>query len=143
MDWRFDWGFWRREGHERNGGQRADPQACAEPAPTAVDWELELVDAGVSPQWAPRLAARLEHLDAEIEPVSRAAMLRGVAVAVEVQSEVQADVERNLRDVREVERLLGAFTGELEKLDEVLNVLGAYAQRMRAQRVKPAGRSLH
>ena len=65
------------------------------------------------------------------------ALIRGAVLAMAAQSENQAHVERNLRDVREVERLLGAFTGELEKLDEVLEVLSAYAQRMRPQ--KPPG----
>ena len=56
---------------------------------------------------------------------------------------MEARVERSLRDVREVERLLGAFSGELEKLDEVLEVLAAYAQRMRPQPAKRERRTLH
>ena len=42
-----------------------------------------------------------------------------------------------------VERLLGAFSGELEKLDEVLEVLAAYAQRMRAQPRRKSRHTLH
>ena len=145
MDWRLDWGFWRRGGErrDRSGMADADSGSCSVDDPTPVDWEEGLIDAGVSPDWAPRLATRLEGLDTEFGPESRNALLRATAEAVDVQSEVQADVERNLRDVREVERLLGAFTGELEKLDEVLGVLGAYAQRMRSQPVKRVRETLH
>jgi len=143
MDWRFDWGLWRRRGEEQERSRGTGSELRSVEDSTAMDWEQELIDAGVSPHWAPRLATRLEGLDGEFGQDSRAALLRAATVAVEVQSDVQADVERNLRDVREVERLLGAFTGELEKLDEVLNVLGAYAQRMRSQPVKRARQTLH
>ncbi len=64
-------------------------------------------------------------------------------MAVEMQSRETAKVQRSARDVREVERLLGAFSGELEKLDEVLEVLSAYAHRMRSKPSKSPRRTLH
>jgi hypothetical protein len=97
----------------------------------------------VNSDWAIRLAPVLREQFSELGEGSAAGLIRGAVLASEVQAEVQAYVDRNMRDVREVERLLGAFSGELEKLDEVLEVLSAYAQRMRTQPVKPARGMLH
>jgi hypothetical protein len=110
---------------------------------TVEDWESRLVEAGVTQDWAARLAPRLRQVRPELRRGSSLALIRGAALASELQLEAQADVERHLRDVREVERLLGAFSGELEKLDEVLEVLSAYAQRMRAQPGRNDRRTLH
>jgi len=116
--------------------------AGREPA-RVEEWESRLVDLGVGGDWAARLAPRLSAQHAELGRGSALGLMQGAAIATEVQSEAQADVERNLRDVREVERLLGAFSGELEKLDEVLEVLSAYAQRMRAQPARKPRHTLH
>ena len=116
---------------------RPDPRQTAE-------WTRRIEEAGIAPEWAARLAPSLAESQRELGRGTSPALIRGAALAMAVQLETQAEVERNLRDVREVERLLGAFTGELAKLDEVLEVLSAYAQRMRPQ--KPTGtppRMLH
>jgi hypothetical protein len=116
---------------------RPDPRQIAE-------WARRIEEAGISSEWAVRLAPGLAETQRELGRGTSPALIRGAALAMAVQLETQAEVERNLRDVREVERLLGAFTGELAKLDEVLEVLSAYAQRMRPQ--KPTGtppRMLH
>lgn len=102
-----------------------------------------LVDAGVSAEIAPLLADDLTRRASELGQGSEVALIEGAAIAIEAQAKAQADVERNMRDVREVERLLGAFSGELEKLDEVLEVLSAYAQRMRSNPAKSNRRTLH
>ena len=116
---------------------RLDPRQVAE-------WEGRIEAAGVSRDWAVRLAPRLAESQRELGRGAAPALIRGAALAMAIQAETQAQVERNLRDVREVERLLGAFTGELEKLDEVLEVLSAYAQRMRPQNAaSPPRRMLH
>lgn len=121
------------------------PKPRLRPDPLQVEeWERHIETAGVSREWAVRLAPRLAESHHELGRGTSPALIRGAALAMAIQAETQAEVERNLRDVREVERLLGAFTGELQKLDEVLEVLSAYAQRMRPQ--KPAGpprRMLH
>lgn len=105
------------------------------------EWEARLRAAGLSEESAARLAPRLAESQRELGRGSAPALIRGAALALAVQGESQAQAERSLRDVREVERLLGAFTGELAKLDEVLEVLAAYAQRMRPQ--KPNGSNGH
>jgi hypothetical protein len=118
------------------GGVRREPR-------TAIDWEARLIEQGVSKESASQIAEQLACAHAEFGRGSAAALLRGATLTIEAQAGERAGVERSMRDVREVERLLGAFSGELEKLDEVLEVLAAYAQRMRNKPHRPTGRTLH
>ena len=141
MEWSWRWAFWRRgeagaTAHEGTEPVNPDPKGIEE-------WEAQLIEAGVSSDWAPRLARRLEPLHDELGRGSARTMILTAAAAVEVQAEAYTQVGRNLKDVKEVERLLGAFGGELEKLDEVLEVLSAYAQRMRNQPAYKARHTLH
>jgi len=141
MQWNLNWLFWRGEyatgaSTKRGGGVQREPD-------TVEDWEARLVEYGMSSDSASLLAKQLVPAHAELGRGSAEALLLGVTLTVEAQALERAGVERNLRDVREVERLLGAFTGELEKLDEVLEVLAAYAQRMRAKPSRPTGHTLH
>ncbi len=124
-----------KDGQERVRS-RHDPSSIAE-------WEARLVEEGVAPEWVPRLAPALREGQLDLGEGSARALILGARIATEAQAEVQSALERQLRDVREVERLLGAFSGELEKLDEVLEVLSAYAQRMRAKPARPARGMLH
>ena len=147
MDWKMKWAFWRRRdtsGEVRllNGSANQKSDLPAEPR-RLEDWQARLVDEGVSEEWAPRLAKRLEPLYKELGDGSAEALIRATVTSVDVQAEAHALVERNMRDVREVERLLGAFSGELEKLDEVLEVLAAYAQRMRTKPDRRPPHTLH
>ena len=147
MYWKMKWAFWRRRdtsGEVRllNGSANQNSDLPAEPR-RLEDWQARLVDEGVSEEWAPRLAKRLEPLYKELGDGSAEALIRATVTSVDVQAEAHALVERNMRDVREVERLLGAFSGELEKLDEVLEVLAAYAQRMRTKPDRRPPHTLH
>lgn len=139
MSWSLTW--WRRM-NEAVGIAGAGTGEATEPR-ASDDWEARLVEYGVPSEGASRLAPELVSVYSELGRGSAVALIRGAAIAVEAQAAMQADVERNMRDVREVERLLGAFSGELEKLDEVLEVLSAYAQRMRAKRSKAPPHTLH
>jgi hypothetical protein len=141
MEWNLNWRFWRNETTLWPTRKGSDPSRC-EPR-TVDDWEARLVQQGVSLQCASRIAAPLQSTHAELGRGSAAALILGASLAIEAQASEQASVERSLRDVREVERLLGAFSGELEKLDEVLEVLSAYAQRMRTKPSKTPDRTLH
>lgn len=125
-----------------NGSANQNSDLPAEPR-RLEDWQARLVHEGVSEEWAPRLANRLEPLYRELGDGSAEALIRATVTSVDVQAEAHALVERNMRDVREVERLLGAFSGELEKLDEVLEVLAAYAQRMRTKPERRPPHTLH
>ena len=147
MEWNRKWSFWRRD-ENAEMGMRRRRTGGGEPV-SVEDWESRLVEEGVSSEWAPRLATQLmEVSEAAAEGPAQhalpaAALIQGAVAAVELQAQAKADVDRNMRDVREVERLLGAFSGELEKLDEVLEVLAAYAQRMRAKPGQTTKRVLH
>jgi hypothetical protein len=141
MEWNLNWRFWRGEAFAEastwmNGGARREPR-------TTEDWQARLIECGVPNDSASLIAAQLVPAHAELGRGSAAGLLLGATLTVEVQAVERAGVERSMRDVREVERLLGAFSGELEKLDEVLEVLAAYAQRMRAKPSRPAGHTLH
>ena len=141
MAWNLSWRFWQAEPVVgaplgASGGAHREPR-------TVADWEARLIEEGLSSEWAVRIAAQLAPAYAELGRGSAAALLRGATLTLEAQAGERAGVERSMRDVREVERLLGAFSGELEKLDEVLEVLAAYAQRMRTKPNRPAGRTLH
>lgn len=141
MQWNLNWRFWR-EGAVAGASRMATGGVRREPR-TAADWEARLIEEGVSNEWASRIASQLVPAYTKLGRGSAAALLRGAALTVEAQAVEWAGVERSMRDVHEVERLLGAFSGELEKLDEVLEVLAAYAQRMRAKPNMPAGHTLH
>ncbi len=142
MEFRSIWRrLWKGKANcapERKEPVRLDPRQLGE-------WERRIEAAGVAREWAVRLAPSLAESQRELGRSTAPALIRGAALAMAVQAETQIQVDRNLRDVREVERLLGAFTGELEKLDEVLEVLSAYAQRMRPQNPvgSPPRRMLH
>ena len=141
MEWSRSWAFWRREiaADPNPSGKKGIRQ---EPA-TVEAWEARLVEEGMSSEAASRVSGGLLTASRELGRGSSVPLIRGATLAFEAQADLQASVERNLRDVREVERLLGAFTGELEKLDEVLEVLAAYAQRMRTKPTKAPRRTLH
>lgn len=147
MGWKINWAFWRRrdksgEVRKLNGSGNQKTDLLAEPK-RIEDWQSRLVDESISEELASRLAERLEPLYRELGDGSAEALIRATVTCVDVQAEEHALVERNMRDVREVERLLGAFSGELEKLDEVLDVLAAYAQRMRTNPDRRPPRTLH
>ncbi len=141
MEWNLNWRFWCDETTLWPTRKGSDPSRC-EPR-TVDDWEARLVEQGVSMQLASRIAAPLQSTHTGLGRGSAAALILGATLAIETQASERASVQRSLRDVREVERLLGAFSGELEKLDEVLEVLSAYAQRMRTEPSKTPDRTLH
>ena len=143
MTWNWSWRLWGRgEGEVSESGNELSRAGGSEPR-GAHEWEARLLQEGVSEPLASRLANSLESAHVESGRGSAGALIRGVTLAARAQTDQQLDVERNLREVREVERLLGAFSGELEKLDEVLEVLAAYAQRMRTKPTKASRRTLH
>ena len=141
MEWNRSWRFWQRK--ENASSASGHSQTNQREPRIADEWKEHLIEMGVSESWAIRLADELVPACRELGPGSAAALLRGASLTFAAQADEQANVERNLREVREVERLLGAFSGELEKLDEVLEVLAAYAQRMRSKPAKATRRVLH
>ena len=104
---------------------------------------LDLESRAVGSELAQEVAERLEPRLAEEKPEVYAAMLDGVAVAWELGATGCEDWSRQLRDLQELERLMGNFVGELSKVDEALQVLGAYLRRMRTSISTPSGRLFH
>ena len=104
----------------------------------------DLRERGVTDTDARSLA---EQLAGQLQAQSRGgrkAFVEGVASGWHATSEARARLERTVSDIKEVERLMGAFTGELSKLDEVLEVLAAYVRRMRSSKGESSeGQTLH
>ena len=134
------------------GRDRTPRSTATAPATERLDGiraELESrgVSASVSGPVAARLESRMEIGDGDPAiPEAASAdsyewLLDGVAEALRV---LDANARSDLPpepDLREIERLMAAFVGELSKLDEVLDVLNAHVERMRSARSE-AG-SLH
>lgn len=78
---------------------------------------------------AERLEGRVGGLDVEAQNL----VLEGVADAYTGSSESRDALADRLCEVREIERLMFAFSEELGKLDEILEVLSAHVRRMRVQ----------
>ncbi len=61
------------------------------------------------------------------------ALIDGAVLASGVHCEVEGDSADSGDRVREIERMMQAFAGELAKLDETLEVLATYVRRMRTE----------
>ena len=99
---------------------------------------------GVGGELRDALCRRLEAIAATLSEDAYQAALAGIAAANEVHCVGEAALERSMGDLREIQRLLGAFSEEMRKLDEALRVLSTYVQRMRSkssETVRP--RSVH
>jgi len=95
---------------------------------------------GVSPGRAAQLASQLSQGKSweRLSPEQYEALLDGASVTAAPEQGVAPTGEENVEQVREIERMMQAFAGELAKLDESLEVLSAYVRRMRQQpAVKP------
>lgn len=126
---------WKRSGDE-SAGRQPPVMECGE-----IREALE--GRGVAREFSELLSSRLELEFEGLAPESRGAMLDGVATAFELQREIGGQLTRSVRGLREVERMMGAFSGELSKLDEVLEVLAAYVRKMRTSGSGADGRTLH
>lgn len=93
----------------------------------------ELEAQGLDPGFADALAHALAEARAGSEPEFARGFRAGIVEAYGVHRDALERLRNTLRDVDEVGRLMNAFGGELEKLDEALRVLAAYLERMRAQ----------
>jgi hypothetical protein len=85
------------------------------------------------------IASKVESQD----PEAYEAMLDGVALAVASHSEVGDGNTDRAGECREIERLMGSFAEELNKLDEVLQVLAAHLSRMRSTAAPESERVVH
>ena len=103
----------------------------------------DLVEGGVGSEASVVLAEELEARLEEFPDSAYPALLAGAVAAVEMHQRAEEAAARNAKELKEVERLMGAFAGELTKLDEVVEVLAAYVRRMRSSTPRTIERVLH
>jgi hypothetical protein len=114
----------RSAADRRNGDARA--RICA---------DLERLGVAVEMQEA--IARRLEALARTLAPAAYEAALAGAALAHGVHRENEQALRESVRDLGEIQRLLGAFSEETRKLDEALQILTTYVKRMRSRTRPP------
>lgn len=105
--------------------------------------QQSLVQRGLPELLAGMLAERASLQAAELEAPAQEAYFDGIALAFSLQESAGAALARNLQGLREVERIMGAFSGELGKLDEVVGVLNTYVHRLKSSSQEEDGRTLH
>ena len=101
----------------------------------------DLEDRGVRPELSKALSSRLEGFADRLPAETYQAVLAGVAIACGEQQKRDGGPSMG-RNLEEIQQLLGAFADELRKLDEALEVLSAYALRIRT-RSEAGPRILH
>ncbi len=116
------------EGRAGEGQGRTPHVAPVQSAPCVAEaLQRRGVPADLARLLSDRFAASLAGLNGD----EQHARLDGAALALTLQKDVMGELSRSLQGLEEVERMMGAFSGELSKLDEVLEVLAAYVARMR------------
>lgn len=125
------WKVWRRED---TSGQRDPAGRSATSTIHASKLQSELERRGVTCEYGRLLSGRLEQGLAGRSQQEATAVLDGIGIAFSVQQETSQQLAESVRGLKEMERIMGAFSGELSKLDEVLEVLAAYVRRMRTSR---------
>lgn len=101
-----------------------------------------LEERGLPSDASERMSSQLEE-HAETAPAELDAMLDGVVAAFGAEDSAREELTRNLAELKEIERLMESFVGELSKLDESLEVLSAFLRRMRNNTGGPGRRVLH
>ncbi len=131
--------IWKRR--MRDCAARDSPSASAKLDPSEL--ASELASRGVPAASCDALAAALAPHMAARATEGREHLVDGVAMAFAFQEATHLEVLNKLREVQEVEKMMGAFSGELSKLDEVLEVLATYVRRMRGSSSAQGDRILH
>ena len=125
----------------RNGSRRVAETACA---PPRARLQAELERRGVAPELAEAVAAQLAEVAPALPRARAEDLLAGAALACAVQeASPSAASARTARDLDEVQRLMGAFAGELRKLDEALQLLATYLTRIKARSTPGPSGPLH
>jgi hypothetical protein len=93
----------------------------------------ELEQRGVSPELAGALALRLQQLVSALGVSGCQAVCDAALAASGAPENLPAPPVRSADELDEIQRLMGAFAGELRKLDEALQLLATYLARIRDQ----------
>lgn len=126
------WMSWKRDARDRSLEVGGQGRVVDQPRMDGAAIADALLSRGVARELSDTLSARLEARFASLDSQSRDVVLDAVAMSFVLQQEKSRELARNLKGLKEVERMMGAFSGELSKLDEVLDVLSAYVRRMRS-----------
>ena len=103
----------------------------------------ELERRGISEEFARAVAQQLEPFAADLNAEQLESVLSGVAVAYGVHRRSIDAFRRTVTELEEVQLLLGSFGSELRKLDEAVEILAAYAARLRQHTSPPPPRNVH
>ena len=105
----------------------------------SADLQTRGVDVATAEMLSASLATQLERQGQQAyEP-----MLDGVALACRPHGDDAESAASRAGECQEIERLMGSFTAELNKLDEVLQVLAAHLSRMRTTATSDSERVVH
>jgi hypothetical protein len=115
----------------------------APPQGPCSDIRGELERRGVGDGFARAVSEQLEPFASELSAEHVEAVIAGVTLAWGVHRRSVESFRRTATDLEEVQRLLSNFAGELHKLDEALEMLAAYAARLRTQTGSVPTRTLH
>jgi hypothetical protein len=122
---------------DKDTGARAVPPRRRDAGRRRIRADLE--GKGVATEFSQPVADRLAAIVRDRSPAEYEAILDGVAAAYGVHRR-DFDVAR---DVKELQRLMDGFTGELRKLEEGLQLLSAYLQRMRSRATRGHAATFH
>jgi hypothetical protein len=114
-----------------------------ERAERAESIRSELERRGLSEEFARAVTAQLEPFSADLAREQFDAVLSGVALAYGVHRRKVEAFRRVAAELDEVQHLIGCFGSELRKLDEAIEILAAYAARLRHHTAPPPERTLH
>lgn len=93
----------------------------------------DLLLRGIDEDLSGKIAAQLCEQNSRVELSSEQyeAMIDGASLACGVRCNIEDDSQSSVVRVREIERMMQAFAGELTKLNENLDVMATYVRRMR------------
>ncbi|HBZ68605.1 MAG TPA: hypothetical protein DEP35_02165 [Deltaproteobacteria bacterium] len=103
----------------------------------------ELERRGVSPELAGALALRLEQVVTALGVSGCQAVCAAALAASDAPGAPPALLARSAHELDEIQRLMGAFVGELRKLDEALQLLATYLARIRDQAKGAVRQTVH
>jgi len=86
---------------------------------------------GLDPEFSEILSNQLSQQAGGMTAAQLEALLDGAALASVAQRKSEEEFVDSAGQVREIQRMMQAFAGELSKLDESLELLSAYVRRMR------------
>ena len=98
---------------------------------------------GVTEQFSEPFSERLAEIAGQLSASEYHAAVLAMTAAYEVCQADPAGFEGRCRDVREIQRLMQGFAGEMRKLEESLGIVSAYLLRLRSAADGDTGGSVH